>query len=679
MSASLKRVLSRAGQTLTSLLIARNSGIPLYKEIPRKIHRKVLRILRRQNGPLRSRSYPAWIAKFDSMDDDSRARLARHLDAVFPPSCAAAPPTQASSAAALPVPSSSAAGKPSLGPPVISIIMPVYNTPEPYLRRAVDSVTDQVYKHWELCIADDASSDGHIRKILEEYSAGDERIKLCFRSENGHISAASNSALSLATGDYIALLDHDDELAPYALAAVALEIHDHPDAVLIYSDEDKIDDKGNRNGAYFKSDFDPELILSQNYLNHLGVFKKDTVQAIGGFQEGFEGSQDWDLALRVIEASSPSQIRHIPRVLYHWRSHPLSAAGNSNAKPYAAGAAKRAVEAHLERSGLKAEVIPLPQVLAQRVRYELPDPHPLVSIVIPTRDGKLLQGCIKSLTERTSYSPFEVIIVDNGSVQPHTLAYLSSLEKQGALGAEAGAQGIQAYAARCTGIQVLHLDIPFNYSTLNNAGASKTNGELICLLNDDIEVIDPEWLTEMVRHAVRPEVGAVGAKLLYPNGTIQHGGVILGLSGGGGAHHASRYVPAYSSGYFGRAALTQSFSAVTGACLLVRRALYEAIGGLDEEHLPVTFNDVDICLRLKEAGYRTVWEPAAVLAHHESTSRGRDDNPRKAARVAKEVAWIQQQWGTLILNDTAYNPNLSLETADFDLAWPPRIPALWGR
>ena len=591
----------------------------------------------------------------------------------------------------------STAGKPSLEPPLISIIMPVYNTPEPYLRSAIDSVLAQVYENWELCIADDASSDGHVRGILEEYASKDSRIKLCFRRENGHISAASNSALSLATGDYMALLDHDDELAPHALAAVALEIHDHPDAVLIYSDEDKIDGKGNRFGPYFKCDFDPELILAQNYLNHLGVFRKGIVEKIGGFQEGFEGSQDWDLVLRVIETASPSQVRHIPRVLYHWRSHPLSAAGNSHAKPYAADAAKRAVEAHLERSGIEAEVIPLPDILAQRVRYTLPDPLPLVSVIIPTRDGKLLQGCIKSLTQRTSYRPFEVIIVDNGSVEQHTLSYLSSLEEgigmqdtQEVQDTQAqdvhemlrteGIPGMRGPGTRSMDIQVqvLHLDIPFNYSTLNNAGASKATGELLCLLNDDIEVTDPEWLTEMVRHAVRPEVGAVGAKLLYPDGTIQHGGVILGLSGGGAADHASRHVPAYSAGYFGRAALTQSFSAITGACLLVRRSLYDAMGGLDEEHLPVSFNDVDLCLRLRDAGYRTVWEPAAVLAHHESTSRGRDDNPRKAARVAKEVTWMRERWGDLILNDPAYNPNLSLATADFDLAWPPRIPALWS-
>ncbi len=295
-----------------------------------------------------------------------------------------------------------------------------------------------------------------------------------------------------------------------------------------------------------------------------------------------------------------------------------------------------------------------------RVRYELPEILPLVSIVIPTRDGKLLQGCIKSIVQKTSYKSLEIVIVDNGSVQPDTLSYLSSLER------------------REEHIQVLHLDIPFNYSTLNNAGVSHANGELICLLNDDIEITDPEWLTEMMRHAMRLEVGAVGAKLLYPNGNIQHGGVILGLSGGGAADHASRHTPSYSPGYFGRAALTQSFSAVTGACLLTRRETYEEIGGLDEEHLPVSFNDVDFCLRLKAKGYMIVWEPAAVLTHHESTSRGRDDDFKKTARVRKEVAWIQQQWGALIRNDPAYNPNLSLETADFSLGWPPRVEPTWA-
>ncbi len=689
----LQRMASRAGQTLTSLLIARNSGMPLHREIPRKIRRKALRMLKGQYGPLRARSYATWMTKFDTIDADARERLARHLGAVFPQLYAQGPSSPPSSSPpSITQPPSSPPSTPpghgtpsSLGsPPLISIVMPVYNTPAPYLRNAIDSVLDQVYENWELCIADDASSDDRVREILEEYASKDRRVKLCLRTENGHISAASNSALSLATGDYIALLDHDDELAPHALGMVALEIHDHPDAALIYSDEDKIDKGGNRFGPYFKCDFDPELILSQNYLNHLSVFRKGTVEKTGGFREGLEGSQDWDLVLRVIETALPSQVRHIPHVLYHWRSHPLSAAGDSHAKPYAADAAKRAVEEHLGRIGTKAEVIPLPDILAQRVRYELPDPHPLVSIIIPTRDGKLLQGCVKSLVQRTSYRPFEVIIVDNGSVEQHTLSYLASIEE--GIGVQdvletlrpegtsskhgQGTRGIDVQ------VQVLRMDIPFNYSTLNNTGASKATGELLCLLNDDIEVTDPEWLGEMVRHAVRPEVGAVGAKLLYPDGTIQHGGVILGLSGGGAADHASRHVPGYSSGYFGRAALTQCFSAVTGACMLVRRSLYQAMGGLDEEHLPVSFNDVDLCLRLREAGYRTVWEPAAVLIHHESVTRGQDDNPRKAARVAKEVTWMRERWGDLILDDPAYNPNLSLETADFDLAWPPRIPAL---
>ncbi len=465
----------------------------------------------------------------------------------------------------------------------------------------------------------------------------------------------------MATGKYTALLDHDDTISAYALAAIALEVRNHPDSALIYCDEDKIDGDGNRFQPYFKADFDPELILAQNYLSHC-VFATEAIRAVGGFRIGYEGSQDWDLALRVIERSDSTQIRHIPHVLYHWRAHSGSTAGSMDTKSYATDAGKKAVEDHLERTGQKGEVIPLPLVPGQRVRYELPATLPLVSVIIPTRDGRLLKTCVDSLIQKTSYDHFEIIIVDNGSVQPSTLIYLDRLPKF----------NIWPH------VQVICMDIPFNYSTLNNTGVSHANGELICLLNDDIEITDPEWLTEMVRQAIRPEVGAVGAKLLYPNGNIQHGGVILGLSGGGAADHASRHTPSYSSGYFGRAALTQSFSAVTGACLVTKRELYEKVGGLDEDHLPVSFNDVDFCLRLNDKGYRIIWEPAAVLTHHESTSRGHDDNFKKAARVRSEVAWMQQQWGTLIRNDPAYNPNLSLETADFSLGWPPRIESVWA-
>ncbi len=629
-----KRMLLRAGQTLTSLRLAKDSGIPLYRVIPRKVLSRILRMLDRHGVTLHQRSYPAWIAKYDTMDSDARNRLSECLYRL-------------------------AASGEEL--PLISIIMPTYNTPEMYLVQAIESVLDQVYENWELCIVDDASTKTHVREILEQYGSKDKRIKIGFRETNGHISAASNTALEMATGKYTALLDHDDTISAYALAAIALEVRNHPDAALIYCDEDKIDGDGNRFNPYFKADFDPELILAQNYLSHC-VFATEAIRAVGGFRIGYEGSQDWDLALRVIERSDSTQIRHIPHVLYHWRAHSGSTAGSMDTKSYATDAGKKAVEDHLERTGQKGEVIPLPLILGQRVRYELPATLPLVSIIIPTRDGRLLKTCVDSLIQKTSYDHFEIIIVDNGSVQPSTLVYLDRLAKF----------NVQPH------VQVIRMDIPFNYSTLNNTGVSHANGELICLLNDDIEITDPEWLTEMVRQAIRPEVGAVGAKLLYPNGNIQHGGVILGLSGGGAADHASRHTPSYSSGYFGRAALTQSFSAVTGACLVTKHELYEKVGGLDEYHLPVSFNDVDFCLRLKDKGYRIVWEPAAVLIHHESTSRGHDDNFKKAARVRSEVAWMQQQWGRLIRNDPAYNPNLSLETADFSLGWPPRIESVWA-
>ena len=537
-------------------------------------------------------------------------------------------------------------------PPLISILLPVYNTPERWLRRCIDSVLAQVYPHWELCIADDASPANHVRAVLQEYARKDQRIRVSHREHNGHISAASNTALEMATGEFIALLDHDDELRPHALLEVAEVVVENPDLAFVYSDEDKIDAQGNRNQPYFKPDWNPDLLLSQNYLCHFTAIRTSLVREAGGFRTGFEGSQDHDLFLRCTERLEARRIHHIPKILYHWRAIPGSTALERQAKDYAASAGLKAVSEHLERMRAGAAVHELPHG-HYRVSWPLPADTPKVSIIVPTRDKlSLLSACVDSVLARTDYPNFELVVVDNQSVEPGTLAYLEQLQAR-------------------PGVRVLHYDHPFNYSAINNWAVSQCDGAVICLLNNDIEVIEPGWLKEMVSHARRQEIGAVGAMLYYPDRTIQHAGVILGV--GGVANHAYLGQSAGYPGHGARALVAQDLSAVTGACLVVRRDLYLTMGGLDER-LEVAFNDIDFCLRLQEAGYRNLWTPFAELLHHESATRGSDDSPEKRARFLKEVEYMLQRWGPTLRNDPAYNPNLSLHGVNSELAFPPRVP-----
>lgn len=543
-------------------------------------------------------------------------------------------------------------------PPLISVIMPVYNTPEKWLRRAIESVRNQIYPHWELCIADDASPSVHVREILSEYRRMDPRIKVVFREENGHISAASNSALELACGDFIALLDHDDELAEHALYMVATEIERHPDADLIYSDEDMIDEAGRRFKPHFKSDWNPELILSQNFFCHLGVYRTSLVQATGGFINGYEGSQDYDLLLRCAASTKPERIRHIPHILYHWRAIEGSTALNIGYKNYAETAALKMLKDHLQRTDARINVeLARPGSTTYRVRYPLPVEPPLVSIIIPTRDGhQLLRQCVESLLSTTTYPRYQLLIVDNQSTETEALEYFRHLEFSGTA-------------------KVLRYDHPFNYSAINNFAVRMSDGEVLCFMNNDITVKTPGWLEEMVSHAVRPSVGAVGAKLLYPDGFIQHGGVILGIRGIAG--HSHKHYEGSELGYFRRLALTQNLSAVTGACLVIRKVVFESVGGFDETNLPIAYNDVDLCLRVGEMGLLNVWTPCAELFHHESATRGSDDTPENEPRLRKEAGYMRQRWQDKLKNDPYYNPNLTLETQDFALAWPPRAHKPW--
>ncbi|MCA0403592.1 MAG: glycosyltransferase [Proteobacteria bacterium] len=538
--------------------------------------------------------------------------------------------------------------------PLISIIMPVYNAPEKWLRVAIDSVLKQIYPYWELCIADDASTMPHIKKALESYMKQDSRIKVIFREQNGHISLASNSALELATGEYLALFDHDDELPPHALFKVVEEINQHPNAKLIYSDEDKIDCNGNRSQPYFKSDWNPDLLHGHNFISHFGIYQRQLVNEIGGFRKGYEGSQDYDLALRVSERLKADEIRHIPHILYHWRMIPGSTALNSKAKNYAYEAARLAIQSHLDRMNIKAKVTENPLIPHfNRVIYNLPETLPLVSIIIPTKDKHLLlKKCIDSILKKTNYASYEIIVIDNQSSKSKTKVYLNELKRH-------------------KQISVLSYDKPFNYASINNFAVSQCKGEVITFLNNDTEIISTNWLDELVSQTLRQEVGIVGAKLYYANKKIQHAGVILGLGKNGIAGHIHHQLAAKNYGYVGKAVLVQNFLAVTGACMTMRREVFNQLKGF-EESLAVNYNDVDLCLRAVKLGYRIVFTPFSELYHHESQTRKALKSSDNKMRNREEENYMRDKWGELLMKDPFYNSNLSLDAFDYAIAYPPR-------
>ncbi|MEP6708566.1 MAG: glycosyltransferase [Verrucomicrobiota bacterium] len=577
---------------------------------------------RTESDAPKTASYEKWVRKFDALSANERIVLSRAL-------------------------------RTFRRHPLISILLPVYNADLDFLGAAIDSVRNQIYERWELCIADDASMNAEVRPFLQEMARSDDRIKLLLRETNGHISACSNSALSLATGEWCALLDQDDALSENALAFVALEIAEHPETGLIYSDEDKIDNHGARSNPFFKTDWNPELFLGQNYINHLGVYRTSLLREIGGFWEGFEGSQDYDLALRCVERLRSEEVRHIPRILYHWRIVQGSLAAVVDAKPYAKDAARRAIGEHLKRCGITGHVVPCPEnIESHRVIYDLPEPAPLVSALIPTRDRvDLLKECIQSLRQKTDYPRMEIIVVDNDSVEKATHEYLRELKtkKIARVVTERG---------------------PFNFSRLINRGAAAAKGAVLALLNNDIEAEEPGWLREMVSHVVRSEVGAVGARLWYPTGRMQHGGVVVGL--GGVAGQVYHMIPRGHPGYFNRAFLQQNYSCVTAACMVLRKKVFVDLGGFDEVNLAVNFNDVEFCLRLRERGLQIVWTPYANLIHHESASRGHHRTPAEQSLFFREATYMQENWGDELLHDPFYNPNLSLNQPGFELAFPPR-------
>lgn len=527
--------------------------------------------------------------------------------------------------------------------PRISIITPVYNPLKSAFIEMIESVINQTYDNWELCIAD-ASTDMHVRDIIEKYIKKYGRIKVKYLDKNYGIAANSNEALSLATGDFIALLDHDDTIAPFALFEVVKSINDNPDVDFIYSDRDKISNDGKRFDPFFKPGWSPDYLLAQNYLCHLNVFRKTIIERTGGFRQGYDGSQDYDLVLRVTEFTD--KIINIPKVLYHWRLVPGSASGDPEAKPYAYDAAIRALQDAVDRRGWKGTVTQGLTRGIYRVRFHV-NGNSNISLIIPTKDkSDVLKKCVDSILRKTTYSNYEIVLVDNMSVEEKTYRYYKELKK-------------------ISRVKILSYNKPFNFSEINNYAVSQTHSEYIVFLNNDTEVITEDWLETMLGFAQRKETGAVGAKLLYPDTTIQTAGLILDEKGNVWRSHHRH--PRNSLGYGGRIQSTQNVSAVAAACMMVRREVFDEVGGFNTEYV-VAHGDIDFCLKLRERNYLIVYEPHAELYHHESLTRGYEDTPEKVRRLQKETELLLKKWRHLLKNkDPYYNANLGVNDSLFSL------------
>ena len=532
-------------------------------------------------------------------------------------------------------------------PVKISILVPLYNTSQQYLRQMVQSVKEQTYPGWELCMAD-GSDDQHagVRAFCEQESKADSRIVYRKLKDNLGISGNANECIRMATGSWFALLDHDDILHPSALFEMMKVITTTP-ADFIYTDENTFSETPqDAFNPHFKPDYAPDTLRSVNYICHFTAFKKELLdKAGGGFNPEYDGSQDYDLILRLTEQAE--HIVHIPRIMYYWRAHKGSTAEDVQAKPYVLAAGKRAIQAHMNRLSLEGEVQDSPVLSMYRIKYKLTS-APFVSILIPNKDHiEDLKRCVDSILEKTTYDHYEIIIIENNSTEEQTFRYYEDLKQN----------------SRITIITYKH---PFNYSAINNAGVIQARGEQILLLNNDTEVLSPDWLQEMLMYAQRPDVGAVGAKLYYPDGTVQHAGIGIGIKMLAGHYH--RFFPKEHPGYFGRLIYAQDVSAVTAACMMIPRSVYEEMNGLDES-FSVVFNDVDLCLRIRQANYFIVWTPWAELIHYESKSRGSDeDTPDKKAFFLKETNRFQRKWNRVLTEgDPYYNPNLTREKEDFSL------------
>lgn len=542
-----------------------------------------------------------------------------------------------------------------------SFVMRVVDTPGETLRRCIDSIRQQLYTDWELCIVHDSSSASHVNTVLEEYCRRDGRIRIATPPGGDGLIVAGDSALDLATGDYVILLDPDGVLSEHAcyLIAEALDANPDLDLDLVYADEDRMEPSGRRTSPRFKGTWDSERFLQQDYVSHCCALRTKLVRRVGGLRAGYEGGERYDLALRCVAQSEPKRIGHVPFVLYHARSRRLPKGSDAVMARTVEDSASRAAADHLRSGGGCAllERGTVPGVL--RIRYPQPEPAPRVTLIIPTRNGaELVRRCVESIAAKTSYPSYEILLVDNESDEPDAISYFRALESTAT-------------------VRLLRFEGTFNYAAINNFAARQASGDLLMLLNNDTEVIDGEWLSEMVSHVVRPGIGAVGAKLLYPDGTIQHAGIVMGLHGTVG--HLQQRMPQESTGYCGCLAVAREVTAVTGACLLVRRGVYEEVGGLDEKDFPVTFNDIDFCLKLRSRGYRNIWTPHALLYHHEGATRGPDDSPEKAARFSAEWACMRAKWGRQLDDDPFYSPNLSLASDDCSPSFPPRCEVPWSK
>lgn len=567
--------------------------------------------------------YPAWLERFDRWDEPRRDALRNSIDRMT-------------------------------RKPLVSVLLPTYESDLSDLAAAVASVRSQIYPHWELCVVDDGSA----RTALKEYLCGlaaDPRIRVLLKPTNEGIAATLNAALAAANGAFVAFLDHDDLLHEAALLRIAEAIEATPDVAFLYTDEDLLDAHGKRTQPHFKPDWNEEWSRTTNYPLHLCVARTDVARSIGGFRTGVDGVQDWDFVLRLAEAVGPNRIVHVCGVLYHWRVGPGSTAAGVNQKPGIEAAQRATIDAMLARRGLQAAVLQSSSGWA--LRYRVPDPSPLVSIVIPSKDAAaLLRRCVESIESRTEYSPYEIVIVDHESRAPDALALLHELRGK-------------------SRVRIVPFSGAFNYAAECNRGVAASTGSIIVLLNNDVEITQGDWLAILVGHVTQRDVGVVGSLLLYPDGTIQHAGVVLGMNG-----TADRPYLGYRRGHpgiAGRAVSAQDVTAVVTACAAIRRDLYLEAGGMDAS-FAVSHNDLDLCLRVRALGYRNVWTPAVVLHHHEGASRGLETSPADRARAADEAERFRARWGAIVDNDPCYNPNLSLTGTAFALAWPPRAPERVG-
>ena len=528
-------------------------------------------------------------------------------------------------------------------PVTISVLVPAYRTPEVFLRQMIESVLNQTYPYLELCIADGSGNDASVEKAVKEYQAKDQRVRYQRLEKNEGIAGNTNAAIHMATGGYLALFDHDDLLAPNALFEVASAI-EKEQADVVYTDEDKVtSDLKEHFQPHFKPDFNPDLLCSNNYICHLFVVKRSLALMLGGQDPAYDGAQDYDFIFRCTEQAE--KIVHIAKILYHWRVHQASTADNPTSKMYAFDAGKRAIEAHLKRIGAKAEVSHTKDLGFYRVKYQVQG-NPKVSIVIPNKDEKeTLKKCLESIWQKTTYSNYEIILVENNSITQEIRDYYQELEDR-------------------NGVRVVYWEKEFNYSAINNFGISYAKGDYILCLNNDITVISPEWIEELLANCQRPEVGIVGARLYYPDNTIQHAGIVLGMGGCAGSLFVG--LARSRGGYLHKAALQQDLSAVTAACFMVKKEAFEKVGGF-EEKLAVAFNDVDFCLKVRHAGYLVVYDPYAELYHHESKTRGYENTEAKKRRFQEEIEYMRCHWMADILRDPYYNENLSLKASDYSL------------